>query len=102
MFRRTPIERFDQQVSWLRPEQAFFAAGACHILASVCRDAYPDRGITVAAMRLAGDLQVSHVYATWDGWAFDHSGWNFESELLEVNAAFEDRPRSNGSTSPPS
>lgn len=92
VFRRTPIQRLDQQVSWVRPDQAFFAAGACHILAWVCRDAYPGRGIMVVAMRFAGDLHVSHVYATWGGWAFDHSGWNVESELLEVNASFEGRP----------
>jgi len=33
MFRRTPEERADQEVSWRRTDQAFFAAGACHILA---------------------------------------------------------------------
>ena len=92
VFRRTPIQRLDQQLSWLRTNQAFFATGACHILAWVCRDAYPDREIMAAAMRLNGDPQVSHVYATWGSWAFDHSGWNVESELVEVNAAFEARP----------
>ena len=101
VFRRTPIQRLDQQLSWLRTNQAFFATGACHILAWVCRDAYPDREIMAAAMRLNGDPQVSHVYATWGSWAFDHSGWNVESELVEVNAAFEAPDRSNGSQSIP-
>ncbi|RKN16598.1 hypothetical protein D7147_22840 [Micromonospora musae] len=91
-FRRTAIERSDQRVAWERADQAFFAAGACHILAWVCRDSYSDRSIEVAAVRLAGELQVVHAYAVWEGWAFDHSGWNPEPQLLAVNAAFEGRP----------
>ncbi|WP_406062271.1 hypothetical protein [Micromonospora sp. NBC_00860] len=91
-FRRTAIERSDQRVAWERADKAFFAAGACHVLAWVCRDSYPDRSIEVAAVRLAGDLQILHVYAIWAGWAFDHSGWNPEPLLLAVNADFEGHP----------
>lgn len=91
-FRRTAIERSDQRVAWERTDQAFFAAGACHILAWVCRDTYPDRLIEVAAVRLAGELPVVHTYAVWGGWAFDHAGWNPEQQVLAVNAAFEGHP----------
>jgi hypothetical protein len=91
-FRRTPIERSDQRVSWQRTDQAFFAAGACHILAWVCRDSYPDQSIELAAMFLAGERHPFHVYASCNGWAFDSSGWNLESQLLAVNADFESRP----------
>lgn len=91
-FRRTPIERSDQRVSWERTDQAFFAAGACHILAAVCRETYPDRAIGLTAMFMAGEEHPSHVYATWEGWAFDFSGWSSEPELLTVNADFEGRP----------
>ena len=91
-FRRTPIERSDQRVAWERSDQAFFAAGACHILAWACRDSYRNRPIGIAAMRLPGERYVFHVYATWDGWAFDHSGWNSEAHLLLVNSEFEGRP----------
>jgi hypothetical protein len=92
VFRRTPLERTDQRVSWERPDQAFFASGACHILAWVCQESYPDRPIELAAMFLAGERHPLHVYAAWDGWGFDSSGWNLESELLKVNADFEGRP----------
>ncbi|MET8547128.1 hypothetical protein [Micromonospora zamorensis] len=91
-FRRTALERADQQVAWARADQAFFAAGACHILAWACRDAYPARSVDVAAVRLAGDPQIFHAYASWNGWAFDHSGWNPEPQLLAVNADFEGHP----------
>lgn len=91
-FRRTPIERSDQRVAWERTDQAFFAAGACHILAWVCRDSHPDRSIEIAAVRFAGGRQVFHTYAIWDRWAFDHSGWNPEPQLLAVNTDFEGQP----------
>lgn len=91
-FRRTPAERADQRLSWERPDQAFFAAGACHVLAWVCREAYPDEPVGIAALRLQGERQVFHTYATWDGWAFDHAGWHPEPDLLAVNRAFERRP----------
>lgn len=92
VFRRTPLERADQRVSWERADRAFFAAGACHVLAWVCRDSWPDRAIGLAAMVLAGEQHPMHVYATWDGWAYDASGWHPEEDLLRVNAAFENRP----------
>ncbi|MHA4950957.1 hypothetical protein ACX27O_26910 [Micromonospora sp. SD19] len=44
------------------------------------------------AVRLPGQPQVFHTYAAWDGWAFDHSGWNPEPQLLAVNADFEGQP----------
>ncbi|AXO36056.1 hypothetical protein ACGFLT_23445 [Micromonospora chalcea] len=91
-FRRTPGERADQRLAWNRADQPFFAAGACHILAWVCRDTYPDRPIGLAGLRFAGERQVFHVYATWADWAFDHAGWNPEADLLAANREFERRP----------
>lgn len=91
-YRRTPRERADQRLSWERPDQAFFAAGACRILAWVCREAHPDRSIGLTGLRFAVEQQVFHVYATWNDWAFDHSGWNTESRLFMVNQDFEGRP----------
>ncbi len=40
-------------------------------------------------MRFEGERQAVHTYAKWKGWAFDHSGWNPEPELLAVNTEFE-------------
>lgn len=36
--------------------------------------------------------RVFHVFATWQGWTFDHSGWNREADLLRANQDFEGRP----------
>ncbi|MEU7715397.1 hypothetical protein ACGF5H_29575 [Micromonospora chalcea] len=86
VFRRTPGERADQRLAWNRADQPFFAAGACHILAWVCRDTYPDRPIGLAGLRFAGQRQVVHVYATWADWAFDHAGWNPEAYRTRLTA----------------
>jgi hypothetical protein len=91
VFRRTAIEPADQRVSWQRSDQAFFAAGACHILAWACRECWRDRPIEIAAVRGVGERPLLHVFALWSGWALDHSGWNPEPQLLEVNAHFEGR-----------
>ncbi|MBB3042503.1 hypothetical protein KM427_02500 [Nocardioides sp. LMS-CY] len=92
VFRRTALERADQRVAWERSDQAFFAAGACHILAWTCRESYPEEPIGIAAVRFPGERQVFHAFATWNGWAFDHSGWNREGDLLAANADFEGGP----------
>jgi hypothetical protein len=91
-YRRTPLERADQRISWERADEAFFASGACHILAWACRDRYPQQAISLAALFPAGQGQPLHVYAIWRTWAFDFSGWNREPELLAANAAFEGYP----------
>jgi hypothetical protein len=43
-------------------------------------------------MRFEGKLRAFHVYATWKTWAFDHSGWSTETDLLAANADFEGQP----------
>ena len=40
-FRRTPLERSDQRIAWDRTDEAFFAAGACHVLAYRCAATQP-------------------------------------------------------------
>lgn len=89
MDRRTQAERDDQRLSWNRADQAFFAAGACHVLAWVCRDIYPSGPIGIVGLRPPGTHEVFHVLASWDGWLFDHCGWHREEALLAVNEAFE-------------
>lgn len=42
-------------------------------------------------MRFEGEPRVFHVYAVWETWAYDHSGWNAETDLIAVNADFERR-----------
>lgn len=80
--RRTDDERKDQYLSWVRSDQAFFAAGACHILAYVTQAAYPAEQISLLRVRPVGSDTVNHVVAGWDEYAFDFSGWHRLGELL--------------------
>lgn len=86
-FRRTPAERADQQLSWVRSDAAFFAAGACHILAFAFVAAHPD--FSIRALRKRGEPFAFHVFATDGAWAFDHDGWTPESELISVTSVAE-------------
>ncbi|WP_166347390.1 hypothetical protein [Phytoactinopolyspora limicola] len=86
-FRRTPAERADQELAWRRSDQAFFAAGACHILAWAFAAKRPT--FQIVALRKVGEKHSSHTIATNGTWAFDHDGWTLESELLAVTAEFE-------------
>jgi hypothetical protein len=86
-FRRTPAERVDQELAWNRTDQAFFAAGACHILAWTFVEQRPYFGI--AALRKVGEANPSHVIATDGRWAFDHDGWTMETDLLAATAQYE-------------
>jgi len=88
-FRRTPAERADQELSWRRGDQAFFAAGACHILAFAFQHLHPDAGFSVIGLRKIGEAWVSHAYVSDGRWAFDHDGWTPEEELLAVTTAAE-------------
>lgn len=92
IYRRTQAERDDQELSWRRSDQAFFASGACHVLAWACRDAYPARPISIAGLRSDPARPVFHTFAAWHEWTFDHSGWHRDGELLEANEQFEGRP----------
>ncbi len=60
----------------------FFAAGACHILASAFLEAYPAAGFSPIGLRRVGQPYAGHVYVSDGTRAFDHDGWNDEGELL--------------------
>jgi hypothetical protein len=84
LFRRTQEERHDLFLSWNRPDKNFFAAGACHILASVFVQLYHMQGYKMIYLRGLEPHNTNHVYASNGEWAFDHCGFTLESELLET------------------
>ncbi len=88
-FRRSAAERADQELSWRRSDQAFFAAGACHVLAFAFQRVQPDAGFSIIGLRKVGEVHANHVYVSNGVWAFDHDGWTREEELLAVTAAAE-------------
>lgn len=84
LFDRTPEEKKDPFKSWARDDQAFFATGACHILAELFVQLHGDEGYYKVHIKPAAGFSGNHVYATNGVWAFDHDGWTKDEELLAV------------------
>ena len=84
LFDRTPEERRDIFVSWKRSDQAFFASGACHILAYLFVQIHNEGKYKVIHINPAEGFLGHHVYVSDVEWAFDHNGWTKEKELLSL------------------
>lgn len=86
-YERTAAERLDNKLSWNRSDIAFFASGACHILAWAFIEQRPD-GHDFELVYMRPDDRTSrghHVYATNGEWAFDYFGWTREDEMLNAS-----------------
>lgn len=92
LFDRTPEEKRDIFVSWSRSDQAFFASGACHILANLFVQLHQHEGYKMIHIKPAQGFTGNHVYASNGEWAFDHNGWTKEKELLSTTSkAFREK-----------
>jgi hypothetical protein len=83
-FSRTPEEKADPFLSWARDDQAFFAAGACHILAFLFAQLHPNQGYEIIHIKPKEGFSGHHVYVSNGTWAFDHNGWTKENDLLRI------------------
>jgi hypothetical protein len=82
-YKRSPEERADKFLAWKRDDTAFFAAGACHILAFMFMELHSrEKKYKIIGLKAKQDKYVHHVYVTDGIWAFDHAGWTLEEELL--------------------
>lgn len=81
-FRRTPAEKADPFLAWAREDKAFFAAGACHILAYLFMQLHPNENFVIIYLKPING-PGNHLYVTNGTWAFDFNGWTLESELLD-------------------
>jgi hypothetical protein len=89
LFDRTPQERRDPFLFWQRDDQAFFAAGACHILAEMFRQLHDGEDFQVIFIKPNITRAGTHVYISYGVWAFDHNGWTLEKEMIDtVRAAY--------------
>lgn len=86
-FPRSPEERADPALAWQRTDEAFFASGACHILAFTFCDQHPDRDLVLRSIEPLPGFIGSHVYVADGDWALDFNGWTPEAELLAVTEA---------------
>ena len=84
-YARRPAHKADLHESWRRPDPAFFAAGACHILAFALRSRSPHRSVAIVVLEPREAARGLHVYAACERRAFDFNGWGDESALLRAN-----------------
>jgi hypothetical protein len=84
-YRRTPEQLASPELSWARPDRAFFAAGACHILAYCAIRRWPHRGLEMVYLRPVEDYGGHHVWASNGELAIDFNGWCLEAELIRAN-----------------
>jgi hypothetical protein len=86
-FMRSPAERRDQLLAWRRPDSAFFASGACHVLAFRFLARHASDRWRAVYLKPADGFPGTHVYATDGRWAFDFNGWVPERTLIDVTTA---------------
>lgn len=86
-YTRSDAEKRDIFLAWNRPDEAFFAAGACHILAHLFASMHRHEGFEIIHISPKGkDASGHHMYAGNGEWAFDFNGWTREEELLREYA----------------
>jgi hypothetical protein len=85
-FARTQAERDSPELAWRMPDRRFFAAGACHILASAFLRQHPE-GFWAIFLRPLGEFPGQHVFVTDGYWALDAGGWTSVPELLAVTSS---------------
>ncbi len=84
-FTRSPEERRDPFLSWQRDDSAFFASGACHVLAFLFVQIHQHEGFRIEFLRPRNHDAGTHVFASDGDWCFDFNGWSLRNEFLEVN-----------------
>jgi hypothetical protein len=73
---------------WERPDDDFFRAGACHILAHVFLETYPDAGFRPFLICPVDYGSGFHVFVARETIAFDYQGYSSRSALIHE---FEER-----------
>ena len=86
-FCRTAAEKANQRLSWGREDKAFFASGACHILAFAFKSLHPTRNLEIVKLTpKAPHTNGTHVFVRDGMYAFDFNGWTKEKDLLEISS----------------
>lgn len=87
IYTRTPEENQDIFKAWARPDEAFFAAGACHILGHLFFWMHRHEGFKLVHIKPTKGTIGHHMFASDGEWAFDFNGWTREEELLKSYVA---------------
>lgn len=89
-YERSVEEYNDPFLAWKRSDKAFFASGACHILAYMFLSVHDKEGYKLIHIKPRSPFRGNHMYASNGTWAFDFNGWALEKELLtEYEKAYQ-------------
>jgi hypothetical protein len=83
---RTPEEKADLDASWARPDEEFFASGACHILAGAFLEARGNLGFHALMIQPAAAFGGVHVVIASNRAIFDCRGWSPRDQFLQSYA----------------
>ncbi len=83
MFTPRPGTKQDPVRRWAQGDRAFFACGACHILAGVCLRDRALPGLYAERIRPGGPYPGNHVYVTDGTICFDYRGLVARDRLLD-------------------
>ncbi|MEO1365029.1 MAG: hypothetical protein AAFU86_14790 [Pseudomonadota bacterium] len=87
MYRPAPGTKQDPARRWALPDRAFFAHGACHILAGVYLRDPPRHGFRAERIVPNGPYPGNHIYLTDGTLCFDYRGYCARDRLLAWYAA---------------
>ncbi len=80
---RTAEEKADLDLCWSRPDEEFFASGACHVLAAAFLMEYPKAGFRPWRFALgAGHHRGGHMIVANDDLVFDWAGYERRDAFL--------------------
>jgi hypothetical protein len=79
---RSPEEKADLNLSWSRPDEEFFASGACHVLAAAFLTTYPSAGFSAWSLRPMIGARGSHVVALRGALVFDWAGYSYREVFV--------------------
>ena len=82
IYLRTPEEKANQEAWWERPDEIFFSAGACHILASTFLRLFPEAEFEAVMIKPREGFRGGHVMVTDRKIAIDAHGAHPASEVL--------------------
>lgn len=82
MIFRSDKDKADLMRSWHRPDRSFFASGACHILAHIFLQQYPDSGYHAINIRPHPNFRGGHIIVSDGNTVFDYHGYSDHDRFM--------------------
>lgn len=83
MIFRTDAQKRDLVGSWRRFDRAFFASGACHVLAHEFLKRPEADGFRALMFEPDPGFRGGHVFASNGRWVFDYHGWSSHPKFVD-------------------